>query len=200
MKNSTALKMILFAAIAIIGLVLIFGCTPEQKMRRAERKLARLVKKNPGLVKTDTIFKDTIVAVPIIKDSTEFITPLDTAAVDSLTGHFKGKVDSLVLDSLNQGFKGILEHAGDIDTTVKSGKTKFIFKRRGTLTKITIEAEPEPVKIRLPMTVNAVKPIPPLKWHERIFLKIGQTAGAIGFALLLLILIYIAYRILKGFI
>lgn len=181
----------------LVLLLIIAGCSPEAKIRKAERKMARLVKKHPELVKSDTTWKDTMVAAPAIKDSTEFITAIDTAAVDSLTNHFTGKVDSLILDSLNQGFKVILNKSGDIDTTVVSNKTKFHFKRRGTITKINIEVEPEPVKIKYPAVVKTVKPVAPLKIHERILMHISKKVGIVGMGLLFIILVYILYRIIK---
>lgn len=178
----------------------LFSCTPEGKHRRSERKLARLVEKNPKLVKTDTVWRDTTAMVPKISDSVRVETPVDTAAVDSLTDHFKTSVDSVTLDSLNKGFKSILRRAGDIDTTIDNGTTRVRIKKKNGITDIAIEVQPPPVKMKVPVIVNTVQPIQQLKFHERILYLITNKIGPLGWCFILIFLILVVSWGIKKYI
>ena len=178
-------------------MLLFSACTPEGRQRRAEQRIARIAKKHPGVVKSDTTWTDTTVAVPVIKDSTTFSTGSDTAAVDSLTKKFEGKVQPEILDSLNEGFKAILDKAGDIDTTITTGKTKIHYKKKKGKTTINVEVKPDPVPFKYPTKVNTIKPPAALTWYERQLMKIGKKVTETGIAFLGLLLLYFVYRIIK---
>lgn len=199
MKN--AFYKTLFLGGAIIGIIVFLSaCTPEGKQRRSERKLTRLVKKNPSLIKTDTIYKDTTAMVPKISDSVRVETPVDSAAVDSLTDHFKASVDSAALDSLNKGFKTILGRAGDMDTTIENGTTKIRIKKKKGVTDINIEVQPPPVKIKVPVIVNTVQPVQRLKFHERMLYLISSKIGPLGWCFVLIFLIIVVFWGIKKYI
>lgn len=181
----------------IIILLLAAACGPAAKERRAERKLAKLVKENPGLQKHDTAYVDTTLNSSQVHEIFQGEIKADLWPVDSLTGYFEGKVDSSDLDSLNQGFKAILSHSGDIDTTFVSKNSKVHLKKQGKKLEVTLDVVPDPVKFKAPIAVNSVNPPAALTWYENIFLQIGKTFGALGFALFLLILLFIIYRVAR---
>jgi hypothetical protein len=181
----------------ILTLIFLSACGPAAKLRKAERKLAKLVKENPDLVKTDTIWKDTTFQPDTIHELFQGEIGPDLWPVDSLTGYFEGKASPDVLDSLNRGFKGILEHSGDMDTTFRSKKSTVRVIKNGKNLTVDVETVPDPIKAEVPVEVNTVTPVTPLTWYETFFLHIGQTVGALGFGLLFLILAYIIYRFVK---
>jgi hypothetical protein len=187
MRNSIFILLLLFCA-----------CSPEARKHRNEQKLARLIKENPDLVRHDTTFVDTIVKSPDVHDHFEGQNTPDLWPVDSMTAHFKEKVDSTTLDSLNHGFKEILVHSGDMDTTLKSKNSKIHIKKHGKDLAVDVDVTPDPVKIKVPEAITNINPPPVLTWYENIFLQIGKTFGIIGFSLLLLLVLYILYRILKA--
>lgn len=184
--------------IVFIALCFVCSCSPEARKHRKEQKLARMIKENPDLVHSDTTYKDTTIKVPVILDTLEGQNTPDLWPVDSLTAHFKEKVDSTTLDSLNQGFKGILAHAGDLDTTLKSKTSTVHIKRKGKELEVDVAVTPDPVKISVPVAVTNINPPAPLTWYEQIFLKIGKTFGIIGFSLLLLLILYVAFRLIRA--
>jgi hypothetical protein len=180
--------------------IVVSSCGPQAKLRRAERKIARIEKKNPGVITIDTVWKDSTVTSPVIKTSVEIennTAQSDTAAVDSLTSKFADKVQPEILDSLKHGFETILSKSGEIDTTVTNGETKIHYKRKSGKTNINIETTPPPIKIKYPVAIKEVKPPAALNWYERLILKIGKDTLSILGALLVLIILYVLYRIAK---
>ncbi len=178
---------------------LLFSCGPAARQHRKEQRLARLIKKNPQLAKTDTVKSKISVDVPEINEHfTMELTP-DLWPLDSMMEHFEGKVDPVALDSLELGFKEILAHNNDMDTTIKTKSSTIRIKKVGNSVAVDVLTSPPDVKIEVPVAVTAVKPPAVLTWYERIFMKIGKTIGVVGFSLLLLFLLYIAYRVVNGF-
>lgn len=56
--------------ILLLALILITSCSPEHKLKRANRKLAKLIELNPQLVKSDTIYKkDTTIVYGVTRDT-----------------------------------------------------------------------------------------------------------------------------------
>lgn len=179
-------------------LLIIVSCTPEGIRHRQEQKIARLLKKNPQLINQDTIHQELDIKVPLICDTANITLKPDTNKVGSLIGHFKNKVDSITLDSLEDGFKDILEHSGDIDTIVKTKKSTFRIKKKGNNLTVEVVTKPSKLKVNVPIAVTTIKvPEIELKWYEKGFKWIRQTAGMIGFSFLFLLILYIIYRFVK---
>jgi hypothetical protein len=184
--------------IFFLFIALVVSCGPAAKQKRSERRLAKLIEKNPGLVATDTIHKEIEVQPDTIQETFQGEIGPDLWPVDSLAGYFEGKVQPDVLDSLNQGFKGILERSGDIDTTFKSERSTVRLRKAGKKVQIDIESIPEPVKAKVPVIIKKIQPPPALNWYEKIFLWMGKTVGLIGFGFLFLLILYITYRIIRN--
>lgn len=77
----------LLIAVAIVLISLVFSsCTPQQKAQRHLRKAQRHITKariiDPSSVKTDTIFKEIPVAIPVVKVDTLFKYSTDTLIVE----------------------------------------------------------------------------------------------------------------------
>lgn len=183
MKNK--ITIVYFLGLFWLMSLMILSCSPE-------RKLNRLLKKHPELIKSDTIKKDTLLDVPLIKDSAAFVAPLDTVAVDSLTNHFAGRVDSLILDSINRGVKNILKTASDFDTTIKTGKVKYRIKKKNGIIKIETEIKPDSIPFTYPQVVNNVTAEYIPAWHEKALMWIGKkalTVAIVGICLLFLIFV-----------
>jgi hypothetical protein len=187
----------------VIGILLfnLISCTPEGNQRRAERKLARLTKNHPELIKTDSIPGDTNLAVPKINSSVEIDLKSDIGKVDSLLNKFADKIDPAALDSLSKGMNDIVNHAGDIDTTITTvtpnGTVKTHYKKQGKKVNIDSEILPDSINFKYTKVINTIQPIIQLKWYEEIFMKFGKAVGITGFSFLFLILILIAYRFTK---
>jgi hypothetical protein len=184
---------------SIFILVLLFSCSPEAQQHRKEQKLARLVKENPNLVSRDTTFIDTTFKSSEVHETFEGQMTPDLWPVDSLTAGFKERVDSTDLDSLNRGFKKILTHANDMDTTFKSKNSKIRIKKEGKNITVDVDIVPDPVKAVIPVAVTNINPPAVLTWYESFFLYIGKIFGKMGFCLLLILIIYITYRVIRHF-
>lgn len=78
--------------VSILLLVLLFGCD-------AEKRMSRIVKRNPGLIKSDTVWTlDTIYSQGAIKDSTFHFYQTDTVVMekDNLTVKYFFNHDSTI--------------------------------------------------------------------------------------------------------
>jgi hypothetical protein len=190
--------------ILLIG-VLLFACGPAAKQKRSERRLAKLIEKNPSLVKTDTIWADTLALVPKISDSIHITTSIDSAAVDSLTDHFSGRVDSTILDSLNKGFKDILGKSGDIDTNTitktKAGTIRTHIRKKNGVLDVVVEVDPEPVKIKYPKIINKVQPVKyeRKKWYEWGLSLVGKEKLTVFGSIFLAFIIFLIYRFIRKY-
>lgn len=200
MKKDT-ISLILKLTFALMILTMI-SCVPLIKHERNERHIARLVKKDPSLVKTDSIFKDTSYKVPEIIDNLEVNLTgdslLDDYQVDLLTGRFRDKLDSNAIDTLNHGFKQILAHASDVDTTIDDGKEKIHIQKKGKNIKITTDVIPPPLKIKEVIQVNTITPIKPATWYEKVFMKVGKTVTTSVFSFLIILILYFIFKAIKG--
>ena len=183
----------------LIILSLLFSCGPAARQHRKEQKLARLLKENPALAKTDTTKVGTIINVPAIHDRVEIELQPDLQAADELMNRLNGKVDSSLLDTLNQGFKAILEHSGDVDTTLHTETSKIHIKKKGKKLTVDVITQPQPLKIEIPVAVTNIN-VPPveLRWYEKAFKWVRNTIGILGFSLLFLLLLYLVYRFIKA--
>lgn len=184
--------------ILIIGFILIVSCSPEAQRHRQEQKIARLLKKNPQLINQDTVKKEIDIDVPQICDTAQIILKSDSSKVDSLTDHFSEKVDKVTLDSLEYGFKDILKHSGDIDTLVKAKKSTFRIKKKGNDLTVEIVTDPYKLKVNVPVFVTNIKvPEIELRWYEKMFKWVHKTLSMIEWSLLILLILYIVYRVIK---
>lgn len=78
--------------IALLATICLLGCTPEGR-------LARLVKRHPELIKTDTIWKkDTVVVAGTQKDTSFYFYQKDTVVIkqDQLTMKYFFRSDSTI--------------------------------------------------------------------------------------------------------
>ncbi len=91
----------------------------------------------------------------------------------------------------------IVKHASDIDTNITSDKTRLHIRKSGNKLTIDTETIPNAIKIREPIGVNTVQPVPIITWYQNILLSIGKYVGVVGGILLLLLILYILYRVLK---
>jgi hypothetical protein len=193
-----------YMALIILGITFLMmlhaGCTPKQNSKRVKKQLNELIKLNPDLVTSDTLHKDTTLVMPGIKDTATVKN--DSAAtfsqVDSLTGKFAGKVDSTALDSLNKGFKGILNKAITKDTIIRTKKgTKVHIHESPTGMQVDIETDSLKKDFKYDTAITTVKPVQVLTWWEEWLLKIGKETITVIGILLLFLIAYILYRILR---
>lgn len=185
---------ICFIFIIIIVSMALLSCGSIAKQHRSEQKLSKLIKANPQLVKSDTTIKDTIIQqaditghAVINEDSNKL-----HHEIEQTTAKFVK--DSIAQDSINSEMESIADHAGDIDTTIDDGKAKIHIKKTGTKLVVDTQARPDSVVVAHTTIVNTVRPVPILKWYQRFLLKIGT----LGICFLILILLYVIYRIFKS--
>lgn len=184
----------------IIIFLFISSCSPEATRHRQEQKIARFLKKNPQLINQDTIKKEIDIDVPQICDTARIVLKSDSSKIDSLTNRFKDKVDSVTLDSLEYGFKDILKHSGDIDTLIKAKKSTFRIKKKGNDLTVEVVTNPSKIKVIIPVSITTIQVHEiELKWYEKAFKWIRETAGMIGFSFLFLLILYVIYRVVKRF-
>jgi hypothetical protein len=192
-------RIILFAWVVICALI-IFSCGgPAGKQHRQEQRIARMLKKNPQLVDTDTVVADIFVNVEPVMDTVQFQLTPDLWPVENMLNDLDGKIDSTFLDSLEQQIKRTVEHASDFDKTIKTKKSTVHVTKKGNNVTVDVVVDPPDEKVSVPVAVTKINPpaIEP-RWYETTLLKIQNTVGWLGFSLLFLLIIYIVYKIVRA--
>lgn len=184
--------------VLIISVVL-SGCIFTGGKTRAERKLARLIKKHPELVKNDSTSIDTNITVPPVDINTGFnVEPMDSA-VDNLTARFNGKADGALLDTLNKGFKEILRHQLTFkkSAVTDNGDTLDINSQGGTVL-IKGRITPPAVNFETKVPKTVISPPAANSWYDEMFIWFGHKFSHFGFAALGLFFLWLVFLLLRA--
>lgn len=100
--------------VLLFGSLILFGCSPQKKLRR-------LLDKNPYLSKTDTVYKVVHDTIPEVKAEVKFDIDTNTAAIDSIVTFYKKALDSLLIKS----DKDSVSHVKTKDSLVYNMKHKL---------------------------------------------------------------------------
>lgn len=183
----------------LVGIALLVqGCAltkEERQNKRANRKLEHLTDKYPQLLEKDTI-RDTVI-VDSIHIDTVFQTSQDVSGVDSILAKFNDKLDSVTSIKLGDEIKYYVTHRQVIEDTIthiEDGVTVKLWQD-GDVIGISVHKPQETIIKEIPVEVVRPAPDPPM-WKQ-VLQQINQFTIPI---IILLLLIYGAYRILKLFI
>ena len=137
----------LWTAIAFCTLIYaLSSCTPQ-------KKLHRLLKKHPELVRTDTIRVIHIDTIPEIHVNTVFMTDTSTSQLDSIFHAYQGKIDSTLAFRMKGEIRNYIVNRPFLPDTlvqVKDGITVKIFQNGSNIGVIVHrDEELKPVSIHL---------------------------------------------------
>lgn len=189
----------LIGFLAILALMVSCSASKQERSdKRAQRKLAKLLKKHPEIAKSDTIMKDTVIKAPAIKDSVKAALKSDSGAINSIVDNAKLQIPDSSKQALKDSLNSFLENR-ERDTVITSDQgIKFRIKEKGNTISVEIEKPPSDIDIKYPQIINKITPAPKeLSWIDQLKLKAGEILIYMGALLFLLLLLYIAWRIVK---
>lgn len=155
-------KIVLFL-IGFLYAVVLCSCDPA-------KRISRIVKRNPGLVKTDTVWKTFTDTIPAIDVKTSFEVNKDVSGVDSLFMLLNGKVDSLTKSRLLASTKNYIINRPLIqDSLIKvvDGITVIIYDLDGRIG-VSIKKPPVIKARKIPIQTNSIHVAKALTWNEKI--------------------------------
>lgn len=143
-----------WTAIAFCALIYaLSGCTPQ-------KKLHRLIKKHPELVRTDTIWQTHIDTIPEIYVNTVFMTDTSTSQLDSIFRAYQGKIDSTLAIRMKGEIRNYIVNRPflpDTLTQTKDGVTVKIFQN-GNNIGVIVHRDEELIPVSVPVTTVTVAP------------------------------------------
>lgn len=178
-------------ALVLISLF-IFSCDPG-------KRIARIAKRHPEVVKSDTVKKEISVDIPPIHIDTSFIKDKsDSIALISLIDDLKGQIDSLSAYKLKSGVQYISTHYKSIKDTLsflKDSLTIKLWERNGKI-ELRVDKPLTHIKTTVPVAINTITPpvIKHISLVDRIKLWIFNN---VIFLLIILVILYLIYRVVK---
>lgn len=182
-KRFAVIILSLFAALLAFAVMSAFSsCTPE-------RRLKRILKKHPELVKTDTIWRTDFDTIPEIRINTVFQTDTSTLGLDSIFGAFQGQIDSVLALRLKSEVRNYIINRPflpDTMYTVQDGVTVKIYQNGDQIG--VIVSKPETIVTeQAPVVVNKVDAAATeYPWYYKILFIL-----ALGFAF------YVGFRMAR---
>jgi len=145
------LKISLFFLALFFTIWLTFGCS-------AQKRLNRLLKNNPQLAKTDTIY--IYKTIPGFSVDTTFKKSNNTSAVDSVFEIFKTRVDTVVLKEIKYQVKTVYLSKPCIDKPLKfklpNGGTAILTQIAGTFN-LSVSIPPQQIKTPIASTIYKIQ-------------------------------------------
>src|SRR5690349_9231986 len=172
-----------------VGLLLLvfglFSCGPQ-------KKLSRLLKKHPELVRSDTVYQDVFVTVPEVKIDTS--APINPQYIDRLLGiidTYSSQLDSFSRIKIKQEIKYITNNHSLIQDTliyVKDGVTIKLWQQAGKI-ELRLFKPKEQITQKVPVKVDSVISKKEVKKFDWTFFVAGLIIGIL-FAYLLIKLVF----------
>ena len=139
---------------------LVCACSPS-------RRIARILKRHPELVKTDTIYQERTILVPgySFTDSTKQST--NTKTIDSLLAHIQPKNDTIYLQKIKREIVTQFMTKPCLDgpkTFYLPDSTKLILTQKNGNFYISGTKPTTYVKAKVPVQTNTVKLKPAMDW------------------------------------
>lgn len=137
------------AAVIIFIAAGLMSCSPE-------RRISRILKHNPELVRTDTVWGKVNVVISPIKIDTSIRLDHDYSKVDSIVDGYRNKLDSLTRIKLTQEIKYYVTNKTVLKDTVQftqDGVKVKIWEQGGVL-RWQLDKPGETKQVIVPVTVN----------------------------------------------
>lgn len=172
---------LIFLAMLFWLSLFLFSCSPQ-------KRLNRLVKNNPELIKADTTFTQKQIEVPGVKIDTTFKASVNTEALSQILESYKTQIDSLTRRKLNTQISNYITQRACLDGPVtihlKNGAWAKVEQKNG-LFYFTYNDPPKIYNIKVPLVVMRVEA--KISYNWRMF-GFGTLAGCLIFTLIVLLL------------
>ena len=182
---------LLWLVLSAIFIMCLVCCSPE-------RRVAKILKHNPELVKTDTVWGKVDVKIPPIKIDTSIKLDHDYSKVDSIIRRYSNKLDSISRLKLGQEIKYYVTNKSvlkDTSSFEQDGVKVKIWEENGML-HYSIH-KPEQIKeVKVPVVVNKTEVKAFRTWKQRLsdFIVDNFWFFAFLFVMAILALIIFLYR------
>jgi len=136
----------------LLVVVLLASCTPE-------KRLARLVKNHPELMKIDTLWQDVPVYVPGVQKDTSTALNMDVSGVDSILQKYGLMIDSLTRRKLHTEIKNYVINRPVIKDTLNiflTDSTHIQVFQDGNNLNWRIRRNPQTIYKTVPVVINSV--------------------------------------------
>lgn len=178
-----------FLLISIIIAAIFVSCSPQ-------KRLNRLIKNNPELKTTDTIYSTKTFTVPGYKLDTTFKASQNVNGLDEILNDYKIYLDSLKRAKLSSQIKTFVIDRKCLDDTFKvslnnNGYCKF-WQTKGTFHYQLLQPK-QKINFTVPVAYNTIKATITNDW-KMFFIGV---ASALGGVLLLIIVLYFLKMYLK---
>jgi hypothetical protein len=161
--NQEKIVKILFFILSMMLLAaMIAGCSPQ-------KKLARLERNHPELVKTKIEYRDTSFVIKGKTISDQIKENVDTSGVDKITDKYKGKIDTIYLKEINKEVKTyIVKENQNLfhDTSFVHGKDTILIKHTPAGFSISVIEGDTTIKVREKIAETTVSPDTP--WNIKV--------------------------------
>ena len=171
--------------LTLFALMLAFAVATAFSSCAPERRLNRLLKKHPELVKSDTIWRTDFDTIPEIRINTVFQTDTSTLGLDSIFGAFQGQIDSMLALRLKSEVRNYIINRPFLPDTmysVQDGVTVKIYQD-GDQIGVIVNKPETIVTETAPVVVNKVDAAATeYPWYYKIlFILALATAFYVGF-------------------